>query len=77
MSRLKAIFGSKANQILEGLEDPKASLDYSLTRQQGRCREGPSGKVHGDLLVPKDRSKELAAGCGEPTSGGSNVESER
>ena len=39
ISRLKAIFGSKANQTLEGLEDPKASLDYSLTRLQASLRQ--------------------------------------
>ena len=39
ISRLKAIFGSKANQTLEQLEDPKASLDYSLTRLQASLRQ--------------------------------------
>jgi len=39
LSRFKAIFQARANQALEGLEDPKASLDYSLTRLQENLRQ--------------------------------------
>ncbi len=37
--RLKALFGAKANQAVESLEDPRASLDYSLTRLQASLRQ--------------------------------------
>jgi phage shock protein A len=37
-TRIGAIFGSRANQIAEAFEDPKASLDYSLVRlEQNRA----------------------------------------
>lgn len=39
LARFKAIFQAQANQALEGLEDPKASLDYSLTRLQENLRQ--------------------------------------
>jgi len=39
LSRFKAIFQARANRALEGLEDPKASLDYSLTRLQENLRQ--------------------------------------
>ena len=39
IARLKAIFGAKANQALDQLEDPRASLDYSLTRLQASLRQ--------------------------------------
>lgn len=39
LSRFKAIFQAQANKALEGLEDPKASLDYSLTRLQENLRQ--------------------------------------
>jgi phage shock protein A len=39
IARLKAIFGAKANQALDGIEDPRASLDYSLTRLQASLRQ--------------------------------------
>ena len=39
IARLKAIFGAKADQALDQLEDPKASLDYSLTRLQASLRQ--------------------------------------
>ncbi|GMR09877.1 MAG: PspA/IM30 family protein [Anaerolineae bacterium] len=38
-ARLKAVFGAKANQAIEGMEDPRASLDYSLTRLQASLRQ--------------------------------------
>ena len=38
-ARLKAIFGAKANQALDQIEDPRASLDYSLTRLQASLRQ--------------------------------------
>ncbi len=38
-ARLKALFGAKANQAIEGMEDPRASLDYSLTRLQASLRQ--------------------------------------
>jgi phage shock protein A len=37
--RLKAVFGAKAHQAIQGLEDPRASLDYSLTRLQTSLRK--------------------------------------
>lgn len=39
IARLKAIFGAKANQTLDQIEDPRASLDYSLTRLQASLRQ--------------------------------------
>jgi len=39
ISRLKAIFRAKANQALDELEDPRAGLDYSLTRLQASLRQ--------------------------------------
>ena len=39
ISRLQAIFGAKANQALDKIEDPRASLDYSLTRLQASLRQ--------------------------------------
>ncbi len=39
LARLQAIFGAKANQTLERIEDPRASLDYSLTRLQASLRQ--------------------------------------
>ena len=38
-ARLKAIFGAKANQALDQIEDPRASLDYSLMRLQASLRQ--------------------------------------
>jgi len=38
-ARLKALFGAKVNQTLEGMEDPRASLDFSLTRLQASLRQ--------------------------------------
>jgi len=38
-ARLKALFGAKANQAIESMEDPRASLDYSLTRLQASLRQ--------------------------------------
>ena len=37
--RLKAIFGAKVNQALDEIEDPRASLDFSLTRLQAILRQ--------------------------------------
>jgi len=39
IARLKAIFGAKVNHALDELEDPQASLDYSLTRLQASLRQ--------------------------------------
>lgn len=39
LSRLKAIFSAKADQTLRELEDPRAELDYSLTRMQASLRQ--------------------------------------
>lgn len=39
LARLEAIFGAKANQTLDSIEDPRASLDYSLTRLQASLRQ--------------------------------------
>lgn len=39
MARLQALFGAKVNQALDGIEDPRASLDYSLTRLQASLRQ--------------------------------------
>jgi len=39
IARLQAIFGAKANQALDQIEDPRASLDYSLTRLQASLRQ--------------------------------------
>lgn len=38
-ARLKAIFRARASQALDDLEDPRASLDYSLTRLQTSLRQ--------------------------------------
>ena len=38
-ARLKNIFGAKAEQTLQSLEDPRADLDYSLTRMQASYRQ--------------------------------------
>jgi phage shock protein A len=38
-ARLKALFGAKVDQTLKGLEDPRADLDYSLTRMQASLRQ--------------------------------------
>jgi phage shock protein A len=38
-ARLQAIFGAKANQALNQIEDPRAGLDYSLTRLQASLRQ--------------------------------------
>jgi phage shock protein A len=39
LQRFKAIFQAKANQAAEQMEDPRASLDYSLTRLEQNRRE--------------------------------------
>ena len=39
LARVQAIFGAKANQTLERIEDPRTSLDYSLTRLQASLRQ--------------------------------------
>jgi phage shock protein A len=39
IARLQAIFGAKVNKTLDGIEDPRASLDYSLTRLQASLRQ--------------------------------------
>ncbi len=39
LSRFKAIFQAQANAVTEQLEDPKASLDYSLTQLEANRRQ--------------------------------------
>jgi phage shock protein A len=39
LSRFKALFQAQANKALDNLEDPKANLDYSLTRLQDNLRQ--------------------------------------
>lgn len=39
LARLKALFGAKVDQTLKELEDPRADLDYSLTRMQASLRQ--------------------------------------
>ena len=39
LARLKAIFRARAHKALDDLEDPKASLDYSLSRLQENLRQ--------------------------------------
>lgn len=39
IARLKALFGAKVNQAIDGIEDPRAELDYSLTRLQSQLRQ--------------------------------------
>lgn len=39
LQRFKAIFQAQANQVAEQMEDPRASLDYSLTRLEQNRRE--------------------------------------
>jgi phage shock protein A len=42
-SRVKAVFASRANQIVDTFEDPKASLDYSLEKlEESRSQIGRS-----------------------------------
>lgn len=38
-ARMRALFSARASQTLDGLEDPRASLDYSLTRLQASLRQ--------------------------------------
>ncbi len=43
ISRIKAVFESRANQVVDAFEDPKASLDYSLERlEESRAQIGRS-----------------------------------
>lgn len=39
LTRYKAIFQAQANAVVDQLEDPKVSLDYSLTRLEGNRRQ--------------------------------------
>jgi phage shock protein A len=39
LSRLRAIFQAKANQVVDQMEDPKASLDYSLVKLEESRRQ--------------------------------------
>jgi len=39
LARLKAIFSARASQAFDDLEDPRASLDYSLTHLQASLRQ--------------------------------------
>lgn len=43
VSRVKAVFETRANQVVDTFEDPKASLDYSLQRlEESRAQIGRS-----------------------------------
>jgi phage shock protein A len=39
IERILALFGAKANQAIDRIEDPRAELDYSLTRLQTQLRQ--------------------------------------
>ncbi len=39
LSRYKAIFQARANAVADQMQDPRASLDYSLTRLEGNRRQ--------------------------------------
>jgi len=39
LARVKAIFGAQTHRALNQLEDPRATLDYSLTRLQANMRQ--------------------------------------
>ncbi|HLJ65841.1 MAG TPA: PspA/IM30 family protein, partial [Chloroflexota bacterium] len=42
-SRLRAIFGAKANKALDRMEDPRETLDYSYNKQLGLLRDVKRG----------------------------------
>lgn len=55
LSRFKAIFQARANQVAEQFEDPKASLDYSLAKlEESRSQIGRSLV---DVSAAKNRLK--------------------
>ncbi|NIO68639.1 MAG: PspA/IM30 family protein, partial [Anaerolineae bacterium] len=39
LSRFRAIFQAKASQVADEMEDPKASLDYSLVKLEESRRQ--------------------------------------
>ncbi len=39
LSRFRAIFQAKANQVADQMEDPKANLDYCLVKWEADIRE--------------------------------------
>ena len=39
LSRFRAIFQAKANQVVDQMENPKASLDYSLVKLEESRRQ--------------------------------------
>ena len=45
IERILALFGAKANQAITKIEDPRAELDYSLTRLQAQLRQISDGLV--------------------------------
>ncbi|NOX61645.1 MAG: PspA/IM30 family protein [Chloroflexi bacterium] len=45
LARFRAIFEAKANNVADQLEDPKASLDYSLTKLEETRRELSRGLI--------------------------------
>lgn len=51
LTRYKAIFQAQANAVVDQLEDPKVSLDYSLTRLEGNRRQ------LGHSLIDKSSAK--------------------
>lgn len=64
LQRFKAIFQAKANQAAEQMEDPRASLDYSLTRLEQNRRELARSlvEVSAALRRLENQRNQLAAG---------------
>lgn len=54
-SRLRAIFGAKANRALDRMEDPRETLDYSYEKQLGLLRDVKRGLA--DVATSKQRLK--------------------
>jgi phage shock protein A len=66
-TRFKTVFQSRANQVADGFEDPKASLDYSLTRlEESRSQIGRSLiEVSAAKNRLESQSDQLAAALGK------------
>jgi phage shock protein A len=66
LQQFKAIFQAKANQAAEQMEDPRASLDYSLTRLEQNRRELARSlvEVSAARLRLENQRNQLAAGEG-------------
>ena len=66
LQRFKAIFQAKANQAAEQMEDPRASLDYSLTRLEQNRRELARSlvEVSAALRRLENQRNQLASGQG-------------